>query len=149
MPTHFIRGTSLKNTKDMGPSCTARPSQGLERRPSIVEPLAASRNTSPGLHSEACVERAFQRRGYRTLERRWRTPFAELDLVFIAPDGGLLIVEVKSSDWPEGMLAGLSRRQRGRLLRAREWLAERDGREVRLWLVTFEAGARLRVMSIF
>ncbi|MBK7892692.1 MAG: YraN family protein [Bdellovibrionales bacterium] len=111
--------------------------------------MVASKSTSLGLHSEARVERAFELRGYRTLERRWRTPFAELDLVFAAPDGELLIVEVKSSDWPEGMLAGLSRRQRVRLLRAREWLAEREGREVRLWLITFEAGARLRVMSIF
>lgn len=109
----------------------------------------ASKNTSPGLRSEACVERFFQLRGYRTLERRWRTPFAELDLVFAAPRGELLIVEVKSSDWPEGMLAGLSRRQRGRLLRAREWLAEREEREVHLWLVTFNGRARLRVMSIF
>lgn len=60
-----------------------------------------------------------------------------------------MIIEVKSSDWPEGMVAGLSRVQRQRLLRAREWVSAQENREVQLKLVIFDELSRLRVMSIF
>ena len=148
-PTLTIRDTILKNTKGTGPLFIARPLQGLVPRPFTEKLSEGFANTSRGHRSEDRVERVFEERGYRTIRRRWRTPFAELDLVLATPDGKILIVEVKTSDWPEGALAGLSRQQWGRLLRAREWLADCEGQDVELWVVTFDAGYRLRINSMF
>ncbi len=48
-----------------------------------------------GLRAEVAVARWLVARGWTVLERRWRCPIGELDLVARDPAGGLVGVEVK------------------------------------------------------
>lgn len=58
-------------------------------------PKQAAGKRGKGDAGEALAERFLRRKGYRILERNWRIPAAELDLV--ARDGACLVfVEVKS-----------------------------------------------------
>lgn len=70
--------------------------------------------------------------GRRILARNWRTPFAELDIVAVDPDGTILVIEVKASAWR--LERGLGRQQ-ARLRRAVEWLGQRYDRPVEALLV--------------
>jgi putative endonuclease len=48
-----------------------------------------------GRRAEAAVAEWLSGHGWRILDRRWRTPAGELDLVCLDPDGCLVGVEVK------------------------------------------------------
>ena len=76
-----------------------------------------------------------RRRGDRLLLRRFETPFAEIDILAMKPNGRLLICEVKSSFWPEDRALGLGFRQRNRLSKATFWIASETGRDVELSLL--------------
>lgn len=63
--------------------------------------------------------------GYRIVLRRFKTPFAEIDILVLGPKRGeLLLIEVKSSLWPDDCALNLSRVQRLRLQRACHWIRE-------------------------
>ena len=84
---------------------------------------------SVGERGEQLAERHLAARGYRVLERNFRTPYGELDLV--AQRGRFLVIcEVKTRvGRPEaafGPLVAVGAEKRRRLRRmAREWLARR------------------------
>jgi putative endonuclease len=62
-------------------------------------------------------------KGYALVAKRFRTPFAEIDLLMRDESSSeWFVVEVKSSLWPDGQGAGLSKRQKARLSRALQWL---------------------------
>ncbi|HEV2074902.1 MAG TPA: YraN family protein [Thermoleophilaceae bacterium] len=90
------------------------------------------RRRTVGALGERLAEEHLTRRGYRVLERNYRTRFGELDLV--AADGrSIVFCEVKARVGtargdPGGPLAsiGASKRRRVRSM-AREWLAGSDG----------------------
>ncbi len=63
-------------------------------------------------------------RGYRIALRRFRTPYAEIDIIALNSSNEVLIVEVKSRLWPEDCSENLSARQRLRLIRAAHWVRE-------------------------
>jgi len=48
-----------------------------------------------GRRAEAATARWLTDRGWRVLEQRWRSPFGEIDLVCLDPNGVLVGVEVK------------------------------------------------------
>ena len=60
--------------------------------------------------------------GYRTVARRAKTPFGEIDLVVLKGDVAA-IVEVKARRDFESGVAAVTPRQRRRLQQAAEWLA--------------------------
>lgn len=64
------------------------------------------------------------------MAERLKTPFAEVDLLVRSPEGALILVEVKSSDWPRGEWAGFSQGQKRRLERARRWIEVSRGEDV-------------------
>lgn len=66
----------------------------------------------------------YKGRGYNFLTQRHKTPFAEVDLLFRAPQGHLLMVEVKTVNLSEFQVYRISRRQKARLLRALSYLTE-------------------------
>jgi putative endonuclease len=83
---------------------------------------------------------AYQRHGYRLCGQRWRTPFAEIDLCFHSPEGGWVMVEVKSSPSLEYTAQRVSVRQKNRLKRAFLWAIENWGPgEFHLAVVTAKA----------
>lgn len=99
-----------------------------------VAGMAQDPRRSLGALGERMAEQHLEARGYRVLERNFRTRFGELDLV-AADDGHLVFCEVKTrvergSVGPFGPLAsiGANKRRQVRLM-AREWLAADAARE--------------------
>ena len=78
-----------------------------------------------GLLSEERVRVYYQKKSYHLIEQRVKTPFAELDLLFRTPEGHLLIVEVKTANLSSFYNYKVTTRQKFRLLRAVQFLAER------------------------
>ena len=79
-----------------------------------------------GLQAEALVIGHYLNLGYCLFRQRWRTPYAEIDLLFTHPRNNkiLLLVEVKRRCSLEFRDLALSRRQKARLIRAVNWLSE-------------------------
>ncbi len=101
-----------------------------------VAHLPVSKSTSPstsakrpywahqrGLEAEFSVIQFFQKKSYHLLQQRLKTPYAEVDLLFMSPGGYLLMVEVKSVSSEAFIQHRISRRQKVRLLRAVQFLA--------------------------
>lgn len=86
---------------------------------------ASSRAESRGEALELAVCEWLQRKGYRLVLRRFKTPFAEIDILVLGPKSDeVLLIEVKSSLWPDDCALNLSRLQRLRLQRACHWIRE-------------------------
>ncbi len=49
-----------------------------------------------GKEGEEKAAQFLRNKGYRIVERNWRQPYGEIDLVALAPDGTLVLVEVKT-----------------------------------------------------
>lgn len=73
-------------------------------------------------------------RNWQLVTQRFRTPFAEIDLVFATPYGFALI-EVKSLSGQEWSSFRLTRSQAGRLRRAHLWFSEKKPTSLHLALV--------------
>ena len=89
-----------------------------------------------GKAAEALVAEGLQDLGWVLLARNIRTPYAEVDLLLHDPAGTLVVMEVKARG-PIPWLTEedcLGPRQRGRLLRAAQWLGQQqpDGTAARL-----------------
>lgn len=77
---------------------------------------------------KSCEDLALQHylsRSFQLIRRRWKSPFAEIDLVLRAPTGEIVLVEVKSLKSVEYLHVRISRRQKQRLQRALIFSAER------------------------
>ncbi len=77
------------------------------------------------LDSERRVQIFYQQKGYVLLAQRVKTPFAEVDLLFKTPEGHALMVEVKTANLSAFQNHRISWKQRARLIRALQFLAER------------------------
>lgn len=77
-----------------------------------------------GLDSEELVQKYYINKGYELLAQRVRTPFAEVDLLFRAPEGHVLMVEVKTTNLADFQPFRISRKQKARLVRALYFLAD-------------------------
>ena len=73
---------------------------------------------------------------FKVLKRNFRTPYAEVDLLFLTPSGKVVMIEVKKST-----RAGvyLSTRQAQRLERARQYLSAHYGHQVRCHLAIVDS----------
>ncbi len=78
-----------------------------------------------GLKAEEIVIDYYQSRNFLLLKQRMKTPFAEVDLLFRAPQGHLLMVEVKSVNLSSFYLTRVSKRQKNRLEKAVIFLSNR------------------------
>jgi Holliday junction resolvase-like predicted endonuclease len=99
--------------------------------------LSDKANIRTGWQCEEIALGIYQSRGYELLRRRWKTPFAELDLFLKSPEGTWVIVEVKSLPSTDYVESRLGRKQKMRLKRAFLWLTEKQGHgELHLALVS-------------
>ncbi|WP_413612195.1 YraN family protein [Bdellovibrio sp. HCB-110] len=113
-------------------------------------PSRALKNTLPpniywahqrGLDSEKHVQKFYERKGYELLGQRVKTPFAEVDLIFKTPEGHALMVEVKTANLADFQPHRISKKQKARLTRALQFLAERlDSLVVAHWAFVTKDG---------
>lgn len=79
--------------------------------------LRSSRNYTAGIVAETCVERYYDKRGLRCLDRRWRGRGGEIDLIF-EDCGSVVFVEVKSSATHARARDRVSRAQMQRIMQS-------------------------------
>jgi len=92
----------------------------VTRPPPAPERQKAERR---GHLAEARAAMMLRLKGYRILERRWKSPSGEIDLV-IRRGSAIAFVEVKTRPTAEAALASVSPRQRRRIVAAAHyWLA--------------------------
>lgn len=83
-------------------------------------------NEAAGRAAESVAEARYRAAGYAVLDRRWRGPSGEIDLV-CGRDGSLVFVEVKKARDFDAAAARLTTRQALRVRAAAlEYLADRD-----------------------
>ena len=88
----------------------------------------ADRHLKTGRKGEEAASRYLRRRGYRILERNFRSPFGELDI--IARRGDLLVfceVKTRTGGSREEALEAVDRRRRERMARAASFYLARAG----------------------
>ncbi len=92
--------------------------------------MDGSEKQKTGRTGEAFAAWLLEGMGYRLVARNVRTRYGEIDLIALAPDGTLCIVEVRTTTTGEGTaFSSLSPRKRSRLARqALVYLAEQDWR---------------------
>ena len=117
----------------------------------IVKASAALKSTYQlGLEAEELVLQAFQKRGFRLYRRRWRTPFAEVDLALQGKSPrDLLLIEVKRQSSSEFRAHLLSIRQRQRLGRVVLWLSEFGYQTQLTFVVVDQAGRIEEIPEVF
>ena len=84
------------------------------------------RNLSRGLRCEETALQYYLNQNYILLKKRWRSPFAEIDLVLRSSEGILTLVEVKSLINPDFLHVRLTQVQIRRLRKAVLFSLERD-----------------------
>ncbi len=91
----------------------------------------ADRHLRTGRSGEEAASRYLRRKGYRILERNYRSPFGELDI--IARKGGTLVfceVKTRRGGMLEEALGSVDRIRRERMARAAShYMLEKGGRE--------------------
>lgn len=105
-----------------------------------------------GKAAERKAEAYLAGKGYRILERSWRTPLGEVDI--IAQDGKTVVfVEVKArSSFSFGPAeSAVDRRKQGRIAKAALAYLQRRGREnpVRFDVVAFQGGEVRHIQGAF
>lgn len=99
------------------------------------------------MDSENIVERYFTARGFMVKARRWRTPFAEVDLLFFHEKRGLWLVEVKTAEHFE-LAEIIGGPQLARLRRAAEFIAGQLGEVPRLCLAAVNHRGKVEVLPL-
>lgn len=118
-------------------------------------PLPASKSTSLckahalGLQAEAQVAEHFRKKSFRVLKQRWRTPYAEVDLLVGSPSGEVWIVEIKTLTNFDFLTVRVSRRQRERLKRAYLYVQGRTSNPVCLYLAFVDAKGEVLLFDEF
>lgn len=80
---------------------------------------------------------------------RWRTTYAEIDLLAESPRGTLWIFEVKTLSHFDFLNVRVSRRQKERLKRAHLFVQSRTSRPVRLALAFVDRAGRVLIFEDF
>lgn len=101
-----------------------------------------NQNQERALRAEILVQQRLEARGYRLLHHRWKTPFAEVDLV-MANLCELLVVEVKCLSRFSPREFRVSPKQKQRLFRVRQALEARHQTDTRLLLALVEDSGEL------
>lgn len=105
-------------------SFTEKPSQALKSS-------SQTRAQVRGRACESAVEKYFLEKGFTLFSKRLKTPFAEVDLVFIK-NRKTYLIEVKSLGQLDFSLVRISKAQKERLLRARIWIESLWNRDAAL-----------------
>ncbi len=80
------------------------------------------------------------------MHQRWKTPFAEVDLVLQGPSPQLILAEVKGRTHREFWSVAFTRKQKKRLQRVAMWLSE-QGFLVEVCLAFVDAHGQVEIYS--
>lgn len=109
--------------------CTEEPLRGLKNISNEDGSNSSAKKScwahQRGLKAEEIVIDYYRSRNFQLLKQRMKTPVAEVDLLFRAPGGHLLMVEVKSVNLSSFYLTRVSKRQKNRLEKAVLFLSNR------------------------
>jgi Holliday junction resolvase-like predicted endonuclease len=72
------------------------------------------------------VLKYYQKNKYKLLRRRWKTTFAEVDLLLLSPENRYVMVEVKSLHSTDFLPHRLSWKQKGRLQKVIESFSSKN-----------------------
>ena len=101
-----------------------------------------------GFESENIVLEYALKKGLKLIRQRWKTPFAELDLVFkSANQDKIIIIEVKTNSHEETLDYRLGAAQRDRILRASLWLRYRQRRPVDCYLALVKPNKQIILLN--
>lgn len=95
------------------------------------------------------VCRYFLARSFRILKTRWRTPYAEIDLLVERSNGELWIVEIKTLSQFDFLSVRVSRKQRERLKRAYIFVQSKTRRPVCLYLAFVDNSGEILLVDEF
>ncbi|WP_413291421.1 YraN family protein [Bdellovibrio sp. HCB337] len=121
----------------------------------IVRPSQALKSTSlykaqaRGEWAENRVAEHFQRKSFRILKSRWRTTYAEIDLLVESPRQEIWILEVKTLSTFDFLDVRVSRKQKERLKRAHLFVQSKTPKPVRLALVFVDKKGQVLVIEDF
>lgn len=140
----------LKSTKAMVHQSIEKQFKNLDLAVSTDARLLASESSSRirGLKSELQVALQCCARGAELLAHQLRSPFGEIDLVFISR-GQIQLVEVKSIG-PRAIMEGrISQRQRYRLTNCLSWATSKWRRPTRMHLALVDKHGNIRWIPDF
>ena len=105
-------------------------------------------NITKGLRAEESVREYFLRKSFVLIRNRWKTPYAELDLVFLNPlKTRFCIVEVKTNGSSETLDYRLSAGQRLRIQRASLWLRFTYHKDVDVYLALVKPDSQIVLVN--
>lgn len=84
------------------------------------------RNSLRGLRCEELVLKYYQKNNYTLVHRRWKTAFAEVDLLLLNPENRYVMVEVKSLHSTDFLPHRLSWKQKARLQKVIESFSSKN-----------------------
>lgn len=100
-----------------------------------------------GESAENLVQERYERFGYRLIRKRWRTPFAEIDL-FMGNLQECVVIEVKRISRRGFVETRISKDQRRRLQRAQIFLQDRMRVDVRLVLALVDEDDKIVLFNL-
>jgi Holliday junction resolvase-like predicted endonuclease len=155
MASSFIKATAPKTTN--------KPSRSTARANCTDARLAASKSISPktlaapatckahelGLAAEARVVQYFLQKSFRIIKQRWRTPFAEIDLLVESPNGEVWIVEIKTLTSFDFLEARVGWKQKERLKRAFLYVQGKTQKPVCLYMAFVDTHGEILLLDDF
>lgn len=102
-----------------------------------------------GQWAEDQVAEYLLKKSFRILKTRWRTRYAEMDLVAESPRGEIWIFEVKSLSHFDFLDVRVSRKQKERLKRAYLFVQSKTTKPVRLALAFVDRRRQVLVVEDF
>ncbi|HEY8271723.1 MAG TPA: YraN family protein [Pseudobdellovibrionaceae bacterium] len=139
IPRPFIKKTSRTTVLASG---TEEPSQALKN-------TSLCKSHVQGHWAEKQVVDYFLKRSFRVLKIRWRTTYAEIDLVVESPIPEIWIVEIKSLSHFEFLEVRVSKKQKERLKRAHLFVQSKTIKSVRLVLAFVDKKGEVLIIEEF
>lgn len=115
----------------------------------IEKPFLESKNTERGLYCEQIVIKYFQKQGYRLIQHRAQTPFAEVDILMQDPLDCLVLIEVKSVKSFEFLSRSLGVKQKKRLLKTLEYFVAQSKKARLEFMAVNQANEVLSLPEVF
>lgn len=101
-----------------------------------------------GLHSELLVEQDLRSKGWRIVAKRFKCPFAEIDLI-TEKNQMIKIIEIKSLSNQNFASFRISAQQRVRLARAHQYFIEKWENPVEFQLAFVDSKGKIEYLDLY
>ena len=139
----------LKNTKATRAPFIAKLSKRPDPALTTARASRGLKNFYLGQDAEEIALQFYLKRGFLLRARRWKSPFAEIDLVLESPEQMIYLIEVKRVSSFDFISHRLSLKQKRRLQRAHLFAAEKWGQVVLELAVVSQQGEVLVIENVF